>query len=119
MWCWRKILRIPWTAFRTNVSILQEHKISSQLSSECLCRVLEYFGHIARKDGGNLEKLIVTGTVDGKRPRGRSPTRWSDQIRTALDSTFHNALHTDRDKNGWRKIVCAKVIQKGDHEPQQ
>ncbi|KAA5661874.1 hypothetical protein F3G64_34070 [Pseudomonas aeruginosa] len=119
MWCWRKMLRIPWTAFRTNVSILQELKISSRLSSECLRRILEYFGHIARKDGSNLERLIVTGKVDGKRPRGRSPIRWSDQIRTALDSTFHNALHIARDKNKWRKIVRAKVIKKGGHDPQQ
>ncbi|KAJ8718735.1 hypothetical protein PYW07_016291 [Mythimna separata] len=54
MWCWTKMLRIPWTVFRTNVSILQELQISSRLSSECLRRILQYFVHIARKDGDNL-----------------------------------------------------------------
>ncbi len=119
MWCWRRMLRIPWTAFRTNVSILRELKISSRLSSVCLRRVLEYFGHIARKEGNNLERLIVTGKMEGKRPRGRSPIRWSDQIRTTLDSTIHGALHTARDRIGWRKIVREKVIPKGGHDPQQ
>ncbi|CAH2241588.1 jg3923 [Pararge aegeria aegeria] len=49
-------------------------------------RILEYFGHIARRDGDNLEKIVFTGQVERKRPRGRRPIRWSDQIRTALDT---------------------------------
>ncbi|KAJ8724798.1 hypothetical protein PYW07_015756 [Mythimna separata] len=118
MWCWRKMLRIPWTAFRTNVSILKELKISSRLSSECLRRILKYFGHIARKDGGNLERLIVTGKVDGKRPRGRSPIRWSDQIRAALNSTMYDALHNAEDRNRWRNTIRAKVMKQGGHDPQ-
>ncbi|PZC71172.1 hypothetical protein B5X24_HaOG213942 [Helicoverpa armigera] len=105
-------------AFRTNVSILRELKISSRLSTECLRKVLQYFGHIARKDGGNLERLIVTGKVDGKRPRGRSPIRWSDQIRFALDSTVHSALHTARDRNKWKNIIRSKVMTQGGHDPQ-
>ncbi|XP_028041433.1 uncharacterized protein LOC114251396, partial [Bombyx mandarina] len=85
------------------------------LSSECLRKVLEYFGHVARMGGNNFKKLIVTGKVDGKSPRGRSPT---DQIRTTLDSLFHNALQAARDRNRWKKIVREKVIQKGGHDPQ-
>ncbi|XP_062532701.1 uncharacterized protein LOC134201580 [Bombyx mori] len=66
----------------------------------CLRRVLEYFGHIATKDHGSLEKLMVTGKVNGRRPRGRGPTRWSDQIRTTLDTTVHDALHSAADRGG-------------------
>ncbi|KAJ8726616.1 hypothetical protein PYW07_001314 [Mythimna separata] len=105
------MLRIPWTAFRTNVSILQELQISSRLSSECLRRILQYFGHIARKESDNLERLIVTGKVDGKRARERSPIRWFDQIRAALNSTIYGALHNAKDRNRWRNIVRAKVMK--------
>ncbi|KAJ8726282.1 hypothetical protein PYW07_000980 [Mythimna separata] len=63
---------------RIQLSILQELQISSRLSSEFLRRILQYFGHIARKEGDNLERLIVTGKIDGKSPRERSPIRWSD-----------------------------------------
>ncbi|CAH2232677.1 jg5302 [Pararge aegeria aegeria] len=89
MWCWRRMLRIPWTAHRTNASILKQLKITRRLSTTCLKRILDYFGHIARRDGDNLENILVTG----KRPGGRSPIRWSDQIRTALDTKVHTALN--------------------------
>ncbi|XP_063628267.1 uncharacterized protein LOC134799784 [Cydia splendana] len=79
MWCWRRMLRISWTAKRTNVSILQQLGIQTRLSTTCFKRILSYFGHIARREPDNLEKLVVVGKVDGKRRRGRSPARWSDQ----------------------------------------
>lgn len=118
MWCWRKMLQIPWTAFRTNESILRELKIKTRLSTTCLRRVLEFFGHIARKDGNNLEQLMVTGKVDGKRPRGRSPLRWSDQISSSLETKLHDALHLAKDRQRWRNIVREKVISREDHDPQ-
>lgn len=118
MWCWRKMLQIPWTAFRTNASILRELSIKIRLSTICLRRILEFFGHIARKDGQHIEQLMVTGKVDGKRPRGRSPTRWSDQIRSALNTNLHKALHEAKDRNRWRELVHKKIIQQGSHDPQ-
>ncbi|CAH2227199.1 jg14603 [Pararge aegeria aegeria] len=116
MWCWRRMLRIPWTARRTNASILRQLKITSRLSTTCLKRILEYFGHIARRDGDNLEKIVVTGKVEGKRPRGRSPIRWSDQIRTALDTKV--ALNVAQSRVKWHKIV-QKVVSGRGHDPQQ
>lgn len=118
MWCWRKMLRIKWTAFRTNISILTKLSIKTRLSTICLKRVLQYFGHIARKDGDNLEKLVVTGKVEGKRARGRSPMRWSDQIRTTLDSTVYDALRVAEDRLRWRKIIKSSLMDGGGHDPQ-
>ena len=117
MWCWRKMLQIPWFAFRTNESILRELNVKTRLSSLCLRRILEFFGHIARKEGHNLEQLMVTGKVDGRRPRGRSPIRWSDQIRTSLNTNLHEALHGAKDRHRWRDIVRTKILR-GNHDPQ-
>nr|ADI61821.1 endonuclease-reverse transcriptase [Bombyx mori] len=80
MWCWRRMLRIPWTAKRSNQSILDQLQIKTRLSTLCLRRALEYFGHIARKTPDSLERLFVTGKHRGKETRGRSPTGWFDQI---------------------------------------
>ena len=81
MWCWRRLLRVPWTAHRTNTSILTELKIEERLSTVCMRRVLQYFGHIARRGPDNLERVFLTGSVEGNRGRGRSPMRWSDQVK--------------------------------------
>jgi hypothetical protein len=67
--------KIPWTARRTNVSILQELSITVRLSSVRLERILKYFGHVARRGEESLEKLILVGKTAGTRPRGRSSLR--------------------------------------------
>ncbi|CAH2243650.1 jg26125 [Pararge aegeria aegeria] len=118
LWCWRTMLRIPWTAHRTNASILRQLKIIKRLSTTCLKRIFEYFDHIARRDGDNLEKIVITGKVEGKRPRGRSPIRWSDQISTALDTKVHTALNVAQSRVKWHKIVQEVVNGRG-HRPQQ
>lgn len=118
MWCWRRMLRIPWTAHRTNVSILKQLKLekTQRLSATCLRRIMQYFGHVARRDGNNLERLIVTGKVEGKRPRGRSPNRWSDQISKQLEMPISAALHQATERNRWRQLV--EEIKRS-HDPQQ
>ena len=68
MWCWRRMLRIPWTTKRTNLSILSQLKIKDRLSAQCHRHILIYFGHIVRRGDNSLEKLIVAGNVEGKRP---------------------------------------------------
>lgn len=116
MWCWRRMLRVPWTAHRTNASILKEVGITVRLSL-CLRRVFEFFGHIARKRTDTLETLLVTGKVQGRRPRGRSPMRWTDQIRENTKAEIHKAVHIAEDRNKWKAIVH-KVTHRG-HDPQQ
>lgn len=83
--CYMRLLRIPWTARRTNQSILVELNVITRLSSLCMKKVLQYFGHVARRRDDNIYRLIVMGEVQGKRSRGRSPMRWSDQIKQVTD----------------------------------
>lgn len=86
MWCWRRILEIPWTAFRINASILKElHLVNSQrLSNICLQRIFTYLGHIARRNSNDLEKLMMKSKVEGKRLRGWSnlpiPRDFNDEM---------------------------------------
>lgn len=65
MWCWRPMLRVPWSVRRTNESILNEIKLAEKLSITCHRRILEYFGNTMREEGGNLEKLVVLEKVEG------------------------------------------------------
>lgn len=118
MWCWRRMLRIPWTAHRTNISILKQLKLekTQRLSTTCLQRILRYFGHVARRDTNNLERLMVTGKIEGKRPRGRSPKRWSDQITEELKMPVSDALHQATERDRWRQLVDGI---KRSHDPQQ
>ena len=116
MWCWRRLLRIPWTEHRTNISILAELDIEVRLSAVCMRRVLQYFGHVARRGADNLEKLFITGKVQGTRSRGRAPMRWSDQVKTATGLTLQEALRRAEDRVLWRETVQAVVVG---HDPQQ
>ncbi|KAM3967575.1 secretory phospholipase A2 receptor [Aphomia sociella] len=83
MWCWRRMLGVSWTEFRTNESILRELGIKQRLSSLVQSRVLTFFGHVCRRVEVAIERLVVQGKVEGTRARGRSPMRWTDQIKTA------------------------------------
>ncbi|XP_050511592.1 uncharacterized protein LOC126887803 [Diabrotica virgifera virgifera] len=99
------MLRIPWTAHRTNVSILNQLKIKKRLSTICLQRILQFFGHVVRRGDDSLERLIVSGNVPGRRSRGRSLTRWSEQIKHSAGNSFCEALRAAEDRDQWRNIV--------------
>lgn len=106
MWCWRRMLGISWTEFRTNnVSILQELDIKQRLSALVHKRILTFFGHVSRRGNNSIELLVVQGKVEGTRPRGRSPMRWTDQVKSAVGGHVHECtrLSTNRDK--WRLLV--------------
>ncbi|VEN59534.1 unnamed protein product [Callosobruchus maculatus] len=89
MWMWRRMLRIPYTAHRTNVSILDELGNPKRLSSIASMRMLTFFGHINRSD--NMEKLVVQGHAPSGRCRGRSPTRWVDTTKQLIDISIKSA----------------------------
>ncbi|XP_038210020.1 uncharacterized protein LOC119830903 [Zerene cesonia] len=82
------------------------------LSSTCLRRILEFFGHIARKRGDNLEKALITGRLEGKRPRGRSPMRWTDQVKSSALINISEAIHIAEDRDKWREISAGGRVSR-------
>ncbi|XP_071653185.1 uncharacterized protein [Temnothorax longispinosus] len=108
MWVFRRILRIPWTAHRTNISVLEELGIRTRLLKRINQAYLRYFGHIARQRD-TMEKLVVEGKVNGTRPRGRSPNRWIDQLRPLVGSSIHGATHLALDRGAWSNQVKSTV----------
>ena len=111
MWVWRRMLRIPWTARRTNASVLAEINPPQRLSAVVYGRILKFFGHIARHD--TMERLVVQGRPEGKRQRGRSPTRWTDAVTTLLGENFAAATRNAADRTTWRRTV-QRVLQQLD-----
>lgn len=105
MWCWRRMLGVSWTEFRTNQSILQELGIKQRLSSVVQSRILTFFGHVSRRGELSIERLVVQGKVEGTRSRGRSPMRWTDQVRAAVDDLLHNCTRKASIREEWRRIV--------------
>jgi hypothetical protein len=105
MWCWRRMLRIPWTARQTNVSILRWIGVEKRLSAICAERILRFFGHIARRDHNSLEKTIMVGRVEGSRGRGRAPARWVDQVKAEVGMTVAEAIRGAQCREGWRDII--------------
>ncbi|KAF7245372.1 Low-density lipoprotein receptor-related protein 5 [Varanus komodoensis] len=83
--CWRRLLRVPWTARRSNRSVLEEIKPDCSLESQVLKMKLKYFGHLMRRKD-SLEKSLMLGTIDGKRRRGRQRMRWLDGVSEAVAS---------------------------------
>lgn len=109
MWCWRKMLGISWTEFRTNVSILRELGITQRLSTVVQSRILQYFGHVSRRNNDSIERLVVQGKVEGARSRGRSPMRWTDQVKSALGSRVSDCARQSANREKWREIVRRAV----------
>ncbi len=84
LWCWRRMVRIPWTAKRTNASILQEIRHGSRLLSLIDRQALSYFGHITRRQGNCLEKTILQGKIGGSHRPGRPKARWTERIKSLV-----------------------------------
>ena len=104
LWCWRRTLRIPWTARRTNKSVLEEIKPKSSLEAQMMKLRLSYFGHIMLRER-SLEKDIMLGKVEGQRKRGRPATRWIDTITTSMDSTLSKLKQLAEDRQLFRTTI--------------
>ena len=102
LWCWRRLLRVPWTARRSKQSMLKE--ISPEYSLEGQMLKLQYFGHLIRR-ADSLEKTLMLGKTEGKRRRGKQRMRWLDSI---TDSTDMN-LSKLREKVKYRETSCSVV----------
>ncbi|CAH2242819.1 jg11752 [Pararge aegeria aegeria] len=105
MWCWRRMLGVAWNMFRTNESILDELSIKQRLSSAVQVRILSFFGHVSRSNNVSIERLVVQGKVEGSRARGRSPMRWTDQVKAANEASLHECARKATVREEWRRIV--------------
>ncbi|KAJ0175343.1 hypothetical protein K1T71_009484 [Dendrolimus kikuchii] len=86
--------------FKNGINFVRNRAISV-----CQQHILRYFSHIARKNPDNMEGLMVTRKVEGKRPRGRSPNRWIDQIADQLDTSINSAFHRARNRSRWKRAI--------------
>ena len=104
LWCWRRLLRVPWTSRRSNQSILKEISPGISLKGMMLKLKLQYFGHLMQRVD-SLEKTVMLGGIGGKRRRGQQRMRWLDGMTDSMDVSLSDLRKMVVDREAWRAAI--------------